>query len=55
MDGGAVVRRRTRRWCNRGAFRVLFGTGAIPTTLAWWKEAQSTMEGDGGCNRDGGR
>jgi len=44
-----------RRWRNLLAFRLLFGGGARPTTLASWTEAQSTMKGNGGRHRDRGR
>ncbi|QCD78956.1 hypothetical protein DEO72_LG1g2592 [Vigna unguiculata] len=55
VDCGEVVRRRARRWRNLDAFRVLFGGGAIPTMLVSWTEAQSTMEGNEGRNRERGR
>jgi len=55
VDCGEVVRWRARRWHNLDAFRVLFGGGAIPTMLVSWTEMQSTMEGNRGRNRDGGR
>ena len=55
MDCGEVVRRRARWWRNLDAFRVLFSDGAIPTMLVSWTEAQSTMKGNEGRNRDDGR
>ena len=62
VEGDEMVRRRARqrarRWRNWGVFRVLFGGGAIPTTLASWTEAHLAtdgavaMEGDGGGEKN---
>ena len=48
-DGGMTeAATRAGRWQNLLPFRLLFGGGARPATLASWTEAQSTMEGNEG-------